>query len=151
MSGFGPPPTLAGFSAWVYSSMGITTSQLPTNSPWIGYAYAVSIDIVNPFINRISPLQYTLAVYNLGGDRLINFAPDEPDSTFFADTRAAMNLTVFVPGTVASTADVSTSVGMLNTEAMKTFTLANLQSLKTPWGRVYLGIAQDSGTLWGIA
>jgi hypothetical protein len=41
-------------------------------------------------------------------------------------------------------------VGLLNPEAMKTFTLANLQNLKTPWGREYLAIAQRAGTTWGL-
>lgn len=151
MSAFGPPPTQAGFQSWVYSAMGITTDELPVDSPFIGYAYDVASDIVNPFINRISPLQYTLAVYNLGGDRLINFAQDTPPSTFFVDTRREMDITVFVPGVVSATADVSTSTSILNIEAMKNFTLGNLQNLKTIWGRAYLAIAQDTGTIWGLS
>jgi len=144
-------PTLAGFTSWIYSAMGITTADLPTNSPWIGYAYNDALDIVNLFINRVSPLQYTLAVYNLGGDNLINYAQDVPPSTFFYDTRRAMNITAFVPGVVSNTSDQGTGAGILNTEAMKTFTLANLQNLKTVWGRAYLAIAQRTGTVWGVA
>jgi hypothetical protein len=39
---------------------------------------------------------------------------------------------------------------MLNPEVMNNLTFADLQTLKTPWGRIYLGIAQDVGTLWGV-
>jgi hypothetical protein len=151
MSGFGPPPTQAGFNAWVYTALGLTTAELPTTSVWLTYAYTVAADIVNPFINRISPLQYTLAVYNFAADRLVNFAQDTPPGTFFTTMRAQMDIADFVPGVVSATADESTSTSILNTEAMKTLTLANLQSLKTPWGRIYLGIAQDTGTIWGVS
>ncbi len=34
---------------------------------------------------------------------------------------------------------------MVVQEAAKNFTLANLQNLKTPWGRTYLGFAQAYG------
>ena len=34
---------------------------------------------------------------------------------------------------------------------MKDFTLANLQNLKTPYGRQYLAWAQAYGPLWGLS
>ena len=40
----------------------------------------------------------------------------------------------------------------MNVESMKGLTLANLQNLKTPWGRMYLSIAQLAGpTIWGLS
>ena len=36
-------------------------------------------------------------------------------------------------------------------KAFDELTIGNLQNLKTPWGRVYLGIAQSYGTLWGLS
>jgi hypothetical protein len=132
----------------------VPTAALPTDSPFLSYAYDVAHDVVNPFINRISPIQYTLAVYNLGGDRLVNFCPDQAGQTYFEGLRspppAGFGLFNFVPGVVQSAADVSTSDGLLVPEFMKGLTLQNLALLKTPWGRQYLAIAQDTGTIWGL-
>jgi hypothetical protein len=51
---------------------------------------------------------------------------------------------------VSSSADVSTSESLLVPDAAKGFQFADLQYLKTPYGRAYLGYAQRYGQLWGI-
>jgi len=51
---------------------------------------------------------------------------------------------------VGASEDEATSQTLLTPEAMKGLTLADLQNLKTPWGRQYLAFAQSYGTLWGI-
>ena len=53
-------------------------------------------------------------------------------------------------GVVAASSDESTSTNLLNPEQMKYFTLRDLQMLKTPYGREYLGIAQSVGPIWGV-
>jgi hypothetical protein len=40
---------------------------------------------------------------------------------------------------------------MATPDFVKTLTLANLQQLKTPWGRQYLAYAQSAGPLWGLS
>lgn len=144
-------PTLAGFILFIRNQMGINTSDLPDAAPVIEMAYAVALEIVNLQLAQASPLIYTLAVYNLGGDNIINFAPNNPPSTFFTDTRANFNIASFAPGVVGAAADNSTSDSLLNPEFMKEFTMADLQYLKTPWGRQYLAFAQRVGTLWGVS
>jgi uncharacterized protein YciU (UPF0263 family) len=144
-------PTQSGFLAWVRSAMGITTAELPDTSVFIGYAYDVALEIVNPALQVASPLIYTLAVYNLGGDNLINFAQDVPPSTFFTDARKSFGIGNFVAGVVTNSSDNGTSSGLTTPEAFKMFTLGNLQNLKTPYGRQYLAFAQDYGTLWGLS
>lgn len=131
--------------------MGVPTSALPDNSLVLVYAYDVAIAIVNDSLECVPPI-YKLAVYNLGGDNLVNWAPDQPGSTYWADLRGkeGYNIGAFAPGVVQATSDESTSTSLLNPEFMKTFTLANLQNLKTPWGRQYLAFAQSYGTLWGL-
>lgn len=149
------PPTLAGFIVWIRAVMEISTAVLPDNAPVIAIAYQVAKAIVNQQL-IVAPPIYTLAVYNLGGDNLVNYAVDNPAltpplNTYFNDLREGFTSLKFVPGVVTSSSNVSTSVGLLNIEAMKEFTMANLQNLKTPWGRQYLAFAQDVGTPWGLS
>lgn len=141
----------AGFLSFIRNVMGITTLQLPDNSPAITDAYTVSIETVNLYIGSISTTFYDLAVYNLGGDYLLNWAPDTAPSTFFADYRKTNNLNGFVAGVVASSADEGTSNSLLVPDFFKTLSLSDLQELKTPYGRQYLAIAQKFGPLWGLS
>lgn len=149
MSGY--VPTLTGFIAWVRTAMGISTGVLPDDSIWFVYAFNVSVAIVSTDLCAVNPLIYQLAVYNLGGDNLINYAQDTPPSMYFMDARASMKIASFTPGVVSAASDEATSDSLLNPEFMQMLTMANLQNLKTPWGRAYMGFAQSLGTLWGLS
>lgn len=158
------PPTLAGFLAFIRGNMAINTTVLPDNAPVIPMAFQIAMDLVNCDLNLASPDIYTLAVYNLGGDNIINFAPDvQPpvpyaatdnagELPFFAYLRSKWKLLDFNSGVVQSTGDEGTNVSLVVQEAAKNFTIANLQQLKTPWGRQYLAFAQSYGpTIWGLS
>lgn len=170
-----PGPTLAGFVQFIRNVMGIDATILPDGSPVIPMALAVAISIVNPALKSISlptvdaagatlgpPTSiYTLACYNLGGDNLINYAQDlpnaksipgsEPPMAFFAWTRKQWNVNGFVSGVIQSAGDETTNESMVVQDAAKNFTLADLQNLKTPYGRTYLAFAQAAGpTTWGL-
>lgn len=146
------PPTLAGFSEFVYSTMGIDPLNLPTNSPVIGMAYDISLAIVNTDLAVLAGSLYALAVYNLAGSILLNTAPDQAGRTYFFDLRKSLDLTKWQAGLVSSTSDSSTSTSLLNPEFMQTLTLANLQQLKDPYGRAYLALAQLAGSsIYGIS
>ena len=111
----------------------------------------IAKETVNETLNCGSAMLYTLAVYNLGADRLINFAPDQTNQTFFRDLRKDMRIADISVGVVSASSDEATSMSMLNPEAMKNFTLQDLQTLKTPYGRYYMGLAQAYGpTIWGL-
>jgi hypothetical protein len=69
-------PTLAGFTQFVQNVMGVGIGYLPPTSPSLVAAYNVALQIVNPAIQQVSCEMYDLAVYNLGGDNLINYATD---------------------------------------------------------------------------
>lgn len=154
-------PTLAGFTGFIRTIMGIDATILPDDSPFIPFAYAVSLEIVNVQINIVSCLMYTLAVYNLGGDNIINYADDLPDAApypgsqpplpYFAYMRSKWNINGFVSGVIQSASDEGTSESMVVQEAAKNFTLSDVQNLKTPYGRQYLAIAQRTGTIWGLS
>ena len=145
-------PTIGGFLAFIRNVMGIDSTVLPNNEPIIVTAYEIALEIVNLALKTASPTMYELAVYNLGGDNLINYAPDQPGSTYFSSLRDDWNIYKFIPGVIQSSTDVSTSQTLLLQQAFKNITVANLQNLKTPYGRTYIGIAQRYGpTIWGVS
>ena len=98
-----------------------------------------------------------MATYNLAADTLINFAQDPAVAPVFMDEmpywswlRKQYGVLNFVPGVIQSTSDEGTSASYEVAEQFKNYTIANLQNLKTPYGRQYLGIAGSWGTLWGM-
>lgn len=139
--------------------MQVPTSVLPDNSPFIGWAYQVAISTVNLALTAVPGPIYMLAVYNLGGSNLVNWAQDSDPPVPYSSTiktpywqylRRKFNTLAFVPGVVNATTDESTSESFDTLEQYKRYTLANLQQLKDPWGRTYLGFAADYGELWGL-
>lgn len=141
--------------------MNISTAVLPDSSPWIPFAYQIALDLVNATIAAVSSDMYALAVYNLGGSNLLEYAQDlpgapnvllsQPPAPYFANARQVFNLNSFVPGVITASTDEATSQTLVVQEAAKNFTMADLQYLKTPYGRTYLSIAQKYGQLWGVS
>jgi hypothetical protein len=144
-------PTQAGFLWFIRNVMNIGQAQLPDSGGTIPYAYNNAINQVLRIINLVDPQSYTNAVYNLAADYLINFTPDQNGQTFFKDLRTDFNINAFQAGVVANAGDDSTSASIEVVEGLKNLTLLDLQNLKTPYGRHYLGIAQQFGTAWGIS
>jgi hypothetical protein len=145
-------PTLAGFTNFVQTNMGISTSVLPSDSPWLEYSFDVSMLTVNVLMCQVSPAIYTLAVYNLGGDVLLNNATDVPNAPnyknrqpYFAYMRGFFNIYGFVSGVVSSASDEGTSESLVVPDSLSQLSLSDLQNLKTPWGRTYLALAQKYG------
>ena len=138
----------AGFLAFI-RAQGITAAQLPDASSDIDSALALSLEIVNDDIQSISTLMYNHAVYNLGVSNLIEFASDQPGSTFFADQRVKYKVAGFVGGVVSSTSDEATSTTLATPDWLQRASISELQYLKNPWGRHYVEIAQRMGSLWG--
>lgn len=118
-------------------------------SQWLFTTLAVSLSTVNELLVG-SPL-YVLAIYNLAADRLLNYANDVPNQSYFRDARKDLRLATVSVGVPSAASDQGTATGILNPEFMKTMTLADLQTLRTPWGREYMGIALSVGTLWGLS
>lgn len=162
-----PQPTLAGFIDFIDRVMNVPAGALPRTSPFIRIAFANALAIVNPALRAV-PIPdadaagvrlnsggwtiYAEAVYNLAADNLVNYAPDQQGNTYFKAMRAELNIGGFVSGIVQAAADETTSVSIVVQEAAKAFTLANIQNLKTIYGRTYLGYAQSYGpSTWGIS
>jgi hypothetical protein len=125
----------------------------------ISWSFSVATMLVNPALATVgspsgaatSTNLYVEAVYNLAADNLVNYAQDQPGRTYFADLRASLKINNFAAGVVQAASDQGTSDSLAVPDALKNLTLANLQSLKTPWGRAYLAMAQTYGTMWGVA
>lgn len=141
---------IASFMAFIRNIMGIPDAALPDDSPYILYSLTGAVNVVNLAIQQISPFLYDIAVNNLAGDNLINWAQDAPDSTFFKDLRASFGCNNFSAGVVQSATDNSTAMTALVPEFFKELTMRDLRNLKTPYGREYLAIAMDYGPLWGL-
>ena len=144
-------PTQAGFLAFLRGTVGLTTTVLPDNSPYIPQAYELSLLTVNLAMQGAVPQIYVLCVYNLGADIIFNIAPDQSGQTFFVDSRAKYNINGFVSGVIQSSSDEGTSESMVVPDSFSNFTLGDLQNLKTPWGRFYIAQAQKYGSLWGLS
>jgi len=152
-----PSPTLAGFQAFIVNVMGISNVVLPPTDPVICMAFTVALNVVNQYLACTAPGIYTLAVYNLAGSNVINFAQDQAGASdyqnglpFFAYLRQKWNISGYISGTIQSSSDVSTSESMVVPEYAKDMNLYELQLIKDPFGRQYLALAQNWGPLWGM-
>lgn len=148
---FGPVPNVTDFTAFLENVVGISPIYLPADSADIANAYAIALATVNTQLVVLPGNLYALAIYNLGADQIINYADDQDGYTFFYDKRKEFGINLFVPGVASSSGDQGSSQSRLNPEFMKNLTFGDLQNLKTPYGRTYLNIAQQAGTLWGLS
>lgn len=146
------PISLAGFLLFLRNVVDFSTTVLPDADPQIEYSYEVAKATVNHFLRCLPRIMYHTAVYNLATDILINVAHDQSGLDFFRDLRKSMGLTQFVAGVISSASDQGTAEALRVPIGFNNLTIADLSNLKTPYGRVYLGIAQSFGpSLWGIS
>lgn len=146
-----PQPNATDFYTFLQSAAGIPSSALPSNSPYLTWALSYSQELTLGVLNIIGADFYCFAVYLLGTSFLINWCPDQPGQTYFADLRKLWNLTGFVGGTVQSTADQGTSESLLAPDFLKGLTIGQLQMLKDPYGRQWLAMQSEFGPLWGLS
>jgi hypothetical protein len=154
-------PTFTGYQAFLTNIVGVPADQMPVDVDpnAVQFSYDFSLNMTYWWLLAVpsqitSPSIYATAVYSLGADTLINYAPDIPgssDPTYWSDLRDSFNINNFVGGVINFSSDQSTSQGIAVSDFLKSMTLGDLQNLKTPWGRMYLSIAQNIGTLWGIS
>ncbi|MFV9181301.1 hypothetical protein, partial [Serratia marcescens] len=121
--------------------------QVPDDSPSFSLAYGGAVEWVNSDIACVMPNLYTVAVYNLGASFLVNYGT-EP---VFAEFRKIYGLNDFTAGVITGASDNATSSQRLVPDFFKNLSLADLQMLKDPYGRRYLMIAEQFGSLWGLS
>jgi len=139
-------PNISDYILFIQQQMGIGPAFLPVDSFWIATTFNVAMEVANDQMNLVSPTLYTLMIYNLAGDRLVNFAQDQPAKTFFQTLRRKLHITAFYGGTVLNASDAGTASSALPPDSFKMLTLQDLQTLKTPWGRTYLAFAMQAGS-----
>lgn len=138
-------PNLADYQTFL-TGQGFSAAVLPTTSPWIQWSFNRAISVVVSVCEQYDGApEYTIAVYNLATHHLVLMAQDQPGLTFFSDLRARLNTSGFIAGVIAASSDQGTSSTMLVPDAFKGFRIADLEYLKTIWGRAYLGYAQKAG------
>lgn len=165
-------PSLSEYKAWVNTYMGIPASALPADSAVLEDSYDFGVTVVNPLLNLAGGFIYSLALYNFAGHWLVAWAPDQPNSYFpsppaeppstvtdptkntgyfqWLRSPQGFNLNAFVPGVIRASNDVSTGQSLVVPKQLETLGLMDLEMVKTPWGRMYLDLAQMAGTDWGI-
>ncbi len=145
-------PNRIDYLLFIRNTMGISTTVLPDNSTDIDTSLSVALEICdNYYLPTVSSIIYNLAVYNLAGSNLIEFATDQPGQTYFADLRKTWDITGFVGGIISASNDESTGQTLLTPEFLKTLQISDLQYLKNPYGRQYLAYAQRIAYNWGIS
>lgn len=150
--------SFAGYLEFVRGIMGVPLDVLPDGSMYLTWSYETSVHLVNLKIRQADAFLYAQCVYNLAGDVLVNIAMDPPGAPIYKDglpywawVRKQYGLNNFIAGTIASSSDEGTSQSVATIDQIKGLTLADLQNLKTPWGRWYLGIASSVGALFGMS
>lgn len=147
-------PNLTDYQTFL-REQGFSDVVLPANSMWIPITLDIGKSMVNlalAFAERGPSPVYTLAVYNYATDRLLRIAPDQPNQTFFATKRKELGLLKFAAGLVSSSSDNGTGGSVEVIRAAKNMTVTDLEMMKTPWGREYIGAAQDYGpNIWGLS
>lgn len=138
---------LAAFIIFVHTDMGVTASQVPYDSLSFVVAYNAAVEWVNRDIELVMPSLYEVAVYNLGASFLVNYGTE----SVFAEFRKEYGLNDFKAGVITGAGDNSTSAQRLVPDFFNDLSLADLQMLQDPWGRHYLMIAQQFGSLWGLS
>jgi hypothetical protein len=161
VSKVGPPlvippgnPTFDGFKAWVAAVMAVPDASMPDDTTLqVAYDQALNLAYLQ-FANIPSQSTtmsiYAQAVYNLGGHYLVEFAMDNPGSTFWTDLRNKFGIYNFTGGLTNQAHDQGTGEGMYILPQFAGLTLLGLQLLKTPWGRAYLAFAGQWGPIWGL-
>lgn len=153
-----PPggPTFDGFQWFVENMMKVPAEAMPDVSMMqiaydeaINLAYYPLADIPS---QPTTPTIYAFAVYNLGCAMLLEFAMDDPstNSTFWNDLRQSLGINSMMIGLITAAHDQGTGEQTYIPDTIKNMTLANLQLLKSPWGRKYLMIAGQWGYIWGL-
>lgn len=136
-------PNAADFLSFILEQ-GVPGANVPVNSPYPVWALNQSLArVVGATVS--DPLEYVLAVYNLGMHLLCKLAQDQPGQTFFTDTRAKMRLTSFRAGLVLASGDGPTSETFDVPDWIKRMSLRDLDLINTPWGREYMGYMQMYG------
>lgn len=146
-----PPPTEAGFEAYCRGAAGINTTVMPVDDPGFSIALQLAMEWIPLVLNCVSPVIYTLTVYQWGVSSLVQFQQDQDGQNYFANLRAKFNEGDFVPGVISSTSDEATSTTLTVGQSLSDLGITELQLVKDPFGRLAVATLLNLGTLWGLS
>lgn len=144
-------PTPAGYLAFLRDVVRIPEEALPDDDPVIEFSYNYAINTTLDLMKYIpqtpDEFLYSTAIYNLATHILMVWAHDQPGSDFFQKIQKQYQLHSLVAGAVKMAKDESTSTELKVPSFFNNITFSVLDYMKTPWGRMYLEIAQSIGSL----
>lgn len=123
----------------------ISDQTLDVYTPQLLWAFQYAFDHCLSGNGCIPASTYVPALYNLGMHQLLKIGQDQGGQTFFADMRSQYKLLNFTGGVVTSASDQNTASTVTVPDLFKNLNLSNLDLLKTPWGREYMGYAMNFG------
>jgi hypothetical protein len=156
--------TLSGYLVWIRDVMRVPEEALADDSPYIETSFWASETLVNNWLYLVGtrdptqeqPTIRALCVYNFAGAILCQIAQDDPNAPepwnhYWSDLRNQFGLNGFTPGVIQSSADQGTSASYKVSSFFDNLTPAELELMKTPWGRFYMSMASWYGpTIWGL-
>ena len=148
-------PTYDGFLQWVENVMQVPGEAWPPTDAIFQTVYCQALNLAYDGLATVPSnctwtSVYAQAVYNLGGAILVEYAQDNPNSTYWQDLRNKLNINSFIPGFINQAHDQVTGEGTYILKQLEYLTLWGLQLIKTPWGRAYLAFAGQWGPIWGL-
>lgn len=139
-------PNIVDFLWFLSDSVQIPTTALPLTSPWPSFALTQALQQVPCGPGGIL---YSLAVYNCATHILFTITPDQAGQDYFrvkrGSTADGFGLVQPIAGVVVSTFDQGTGTTVSSPDWTKNITVDQMEYLKTPWGRQYLGWIQKAG------
>ena len=155
-------PTLSSFIEFVQTVMAPPAPFDPTTSIYVPYAFTYAQQCVSSNLTWVPGVLgasniYALATYNFAGDQLVQIVQDPTPFQVYKDglpywqwLRKQLGVLSFTPGVVQSTSDNGTSTALLVPQQFQNATINDLQLMKTPYGRAYLGLVGSWGSQWGM-
>lgn len=148
-------PALTGLS-WTGGVVTATAATVLPSNLVVGQQFLTQIADASPLAYNGNVKATVTAgnafTYTLTSDPGAETVPGTYSLTFFAALRQKWGIDNVSTGVVSESHDESTGASYLNPEQMTAFTIGDLQTLKTPYGRAYMAFAQNYGqTLWGAS
>jgi hypothetical protein len=153
---FASPPTQDGYTAFLEATLPLlpppAAAPVLPGPDVIQASLCEAMDSVNGWICFASSTLYVEAVYNFAADRAVYLAQDAANQTYWQDIRKKYRIGDTAVGVVSAASNQATSMAQINADTIRQFTLSDIQSLKTPYGRRYLEIAMSFGpALTGVS
>ncbi|WP_233633076.1 hypothetical protein [Burkholderia seminalis] len=139
-----------GYLQFLRGIVGVPVAALPDDSPSIALSFQIGLALTPGGFQCASGLVYEQMVYSAATSFLITNTPDQTGQTWFSDLRSEYGLLEGFNGIIQSAADQGTSAAAVVPEWVKRATLQELQWMKDPWGRQFLGFLQMMGSMWSL-